>query len=808
MMSGYDPRDSLLTLAQQLEARTFIDGANGAGEASILRAAIAEYAGLLDEFRAGATALSGLDEGASPTAVAGVGRLFGDAPIEPSPPYPGLPDEFMPGEDLRLTIDPPGYSEAFPGGMPDEIRLLLDTQPEQLGGGVEEGATLGARLELNVATESAVAPIQPQMDEFGPRWVRVEEGDLANPGTFERVIIVDEGRLPVPDNYEVVRIREDTGAPQTVAVSDDTLAVVDSMPTQTSRGDFDWRRTMDRLDKEYMEYRRGSDWRGALAYEDATGEIKQDLLRGIAELGGDADAVGGENARSMFQAVQELLAQANESDDAVQVQRINEFLEAHDAKFHDLITDLGQRADEFKTAPTLDSHVDAEKLVAWIQAQQEAAMPRVEANDQLASHEVTYYQQMAVAVSEGRNPITDSGDQIAYLHATDRAAQAEIYMEFEKRLLDVIADPEFHKSATVMGDDTYAPVHFLRPELSEGPPAGLGGPRTEVFDPEPGQLGGGAEMTSGDYARNQETINARVADGDFAAAPADQPRGILGNAAEGGGNVDLGAHRVVNQEPTDYTDEAMREWIRGDEGTRAQARLDSTGTQGSTADYMDGAAGARPPAQRLEDDAAKNPYVAARTDAANVMWNDTPVRPPKPANSKRKGVRFGNAEVLEVAIDADDLRLMKQQKAARRGDDAELPWWRGTGVNRATDPLNTDEAVRHVPTPRMAGDKRYRSTWQATRQPGFGRLADMPGTFPVNTREEMITELMQGKRLDATHIDLLQTGLDNAMEANRVKHREWLKMSSLVRDLRNGGAVNGKTLQIMLDIADSAAAAL
>ena len=171
-------------------------------------------------------------------------------------------------------------------------------------------------------------------------------------------------------------------------------------------------------------------------------------------------------------------------------------------------------------------------------------------------------------------------------------------------------------------------------------------------------------------------------------------------------------------------------------------------------------------------------------------------------------MRFGNAEVLEVAIDAEDLRLMKQQKAARRADDAELPWWRGTGVNRATDPLNTDEAVRHVPTPRMAGDKRYRSTWQATRQPGFGRLADAPGTFPVNAREEMIAELMQGKRLDATHIDLLQSGLDNAMEANRVKHREWLKMSSLVRDLRNGGALNGKTLQIMLDIADSAAAAL
>ena len=52
--------------------------------------------------------------------------------------------------------------------MPDEIRLLLDTQPEQLGGGVEEGATLGSRLELNVATETTVAPIQPQMDELGP----------------------------------------------------------------------------------------------------------------------------------------------------------------------------------------------------------------------------------------------------------------------------------------------------------------------------------------------------------------------------------------------------------------------------------------------------------------------------------------------------------------------------------------------------------------------------------------------------------------------------------------------------------------
>ena len=879
MSQGRDPRAQLQALARRLDVRIFIDGADGAGEASVLRAAVAEYAGLLDEFKAGATTASGLDEGASPTAVAGVGRLVGDTPIDPSPPYRGLSDEFRPGEELRLTIEPPGYSEVFPGGMPDEIRLLLDTQPEQVGGGVEEGATLGARLELNVATETTVAPIQPQMDEFGPRWVRVDDGDLAVPGTFERVIIVDESRLPVPDSYEVVRITEDTGT-QTVAVSNDTEAVVESMAIRTAPEGADWEGTFEALNKDYMHYRRESTWRVMAEYEDAIGVLRDDLRRAITDFGGDADQFTAQTpVTRLYDTVRELLGNAETAEDA---RRIQEFLDGFDAQSYDLYGDLAQRSDEFEGIRTgaafpLDRHVDQDKLTEWLEQRFTDAMANADPTNQASRDEVAFYQQAHLAAQEGRNPLVDLGDQIFYLRGKfdanvpiddlpenlqTTARQAENFQIHQQELMDLLSDPAFHKSAAVMGDDTYAPMHVLHPELGNPPPAGVGDVQTQIFDAEvaqPAQLGGGTDTVSGNYAGNQEVINEHVGGDDFARVPEAMPagieppagaveeapqgpRGILRNADAGGGPVGLEEGRIINRGPDgeNVPDEIMELWAQRmlDESNEAARR-----TQGGFGNYMDETAALRTRYQQMEDGAALNPYAAARVEAANRMWDaqrGRDVRPPSEwermpdANGMRswdhngwelpptdrprvrKSVRFGAADVLAVPFDAEDVRKARGQFQDLDQRNAALSWWTGSGINRPTEALDADEAVRHVPTPRLATDRpSYPSSWRATRQPGFGRLADAPSTFPVNAREQMITELMQGKRLDSSHIDLLHGTLDDAVRADRVQHREWLKMNALLRSLRGGvvlgdttsfsRALDSKTLATMLDMLDSPA---
>ena len=271
-----------------------------------------------------------------------------------------------------------------------------------------------------------------------------------------------------------------------------------------------------------------------------------------------------------------------------------------------------------------------------------------------------------------------------------------------------------------------------------------------------------------------------------------------------------------------------------------ESNQEAARNQGDFADYMDQMANSRTPGQRMEDGVSRNPYAAARVEAANEIWDaqrgpdleweripDTGGTrswdhrgwqlPPTDRPRMRKSVRFGDAEVLTVAADAEDVRKIQNQWRDLDNGNAIMPWWTGSGINRTTDPLNTGEAVRHVPTPRLPTDRKcYPSSWRASRQPGFGRLADAPGAFPFNAREQMITELMQGKRVDASHIDLLQGGLNDAVRAERVQHKEWVKMTALIRHLKYGvvlgdsrpyaRALDSRTLQIMLDMADAASA--
>ena len=157
-------------------------------------------------------------------------------------------------------------------------------------------------------------------------------------------------------------------------------------------------------------------------------------------------------------------------------------------------------------------------------------------------------------------------DNLARLIGTSEEGGAEEYLGYQQRLVDAMSNADYHKSAQAMGDDTYAPVHFLRPELGEPPPAGVGKLNTHVFDPDvqqPPQLGG-TDTVSGNYAANQAGINEHVGGDDFARVPEDRPagigtapaageeaqqqdrRGILRNAGAGG-PVGLDNGRVINR---------------------------------------------------------------------------------------------------------------------------------------------------------------------------------------------------------------------------------------------------------------------
>ena len=118
---GMDPRPRFLDEIRQLEARQFLDGGNGAGEASVLRVAIAECGMAVEDFR------SGLD--LPPVPAPGAYGALPPGALDELPAYPGLPTEF--GEDLRLTVDPPAYVDDLP---PDAMATLWRTGEEAAAG--------------------------------------------------------------------------------------------------------------------------------------------------------------------------------------------------------------------------------------------------------------------------------------------------------------------------------------------------------------------------------------------------------------------------------------------------------------------------------------------------------------------------------------------------------------------------------------------------------------------------------------------------------------------------------------------------
>ncbi|MCY3811457.1 MAG: hypothetical protein OXH15_06655 [Gammaproteobacteria bacterium] len=718
-------------------------------------------------------------------------------------------DEAFRADAGRLAFEPLEASLGPP--LMDDLRQVLDLDGVDMEALNPLGfdARQGDRLDELTALDEVLDLVTPQLDDAGAGWTG---------GAAALDESASASTVSLAGDYQAMQGAADVDAGAGVATaSDDTRAVVTNMPLDALPEDFDWSQTMDALEKQYMDHRRASNWRGTIAYTDAIEGLRTDMYEAFLRFGGDADQLPNNFHEDIRRSLQTMLDQAVDAGDAEQVRLVGNYLESLDRQTYNAFVDLGERADEFAAVPTgavqpLDDHVNQAKLADWMQSQRhDAARRMTEAADlgddvamTAAGQEMIYYQQMRLALTEGRNPLQESGDQIAYLRMSN-PEQADLYTQFQDELIQVMSDPAYQKTAAEMGDATFAPSHFTRPDLREAPVSAGDGMDSQAFTSSLDGLDGQDEFSNGDYPGNRDVINDSVGDGDFARAPDEQPAGILKNPDADPGPINFDEGRIINQNPADDDERTLRVWV---EQAQAESTDEALAHQGDIGNYMDLRASQRPYSD--DDLMTANIYARKRLDGANEAWNpfmpgsapgSEGVRSWDDAAANRKTVRFGDAEVVGVGYDAEDVLAVENQRATRRKRDAAEPWWSGSGINHSTEAINRDEAVR-LPVA-QGGDAVGR---EATR-------------YPFRAREQIVLELMRGQRLDVDQIRLLEGTLgaavppiatvDDALAGNWIKDKQWRSMAELFVTLRDGVATPQTTdwdaLARMLDMLDAAA---
>ena len=540
----------------------------------------------------------------------------------------------------------------------DDVRRLLDVEPVQVVDAGED-ATSVARLDVDPGTGTeggragtgveGINPAgRPEFSGSGAHW----QVEVPGPGRLDP----DTGASAVLGDYAEVVHQGDSavdgvsGGQGTVhAAPPDTRAAVDAMP-DTSRvtgGDYqtvaESRRKLaegnaliSQLNAKYMDYRRDSVWRGVSAYGQPLDELRDDMFEMLREFGAYTDAADGVKGNSVTLYIELVKAAENaaEAGDLVAVQRIGEFLDGFNQKMQDMITDLGSRAEEFEavrmgTDVPLDPHIDQDKLAQWLDERKQHAADRMleasavdDAEAMKAwSNEMSYYDQLKQALVKGRSPLAESGDQIEFLRLTDKPEQADQYQRLEFTVMEVLSDPSFHQTAAEMGDATYAPVHFMRPDLGTAPtlddtavPVAVDNVDTDVLSAEVREPGGaprgddGAQLDPGDYAANRDTINDQAGQGDYVHAPQDQPSGLSDEDYDPDdliATADANANEMERGYVQTYMDIVAQS--RGD-AFKQQFMADNPG--GVNIDDL----------QNFTDKAA----MRARVDAANEMWGQVP----------------------------------------------------------------------------------------------------------------------------------------------------------------------------------------
>ena len=458
----------------------------------------------------------------------------------------GSSDAFGPWMVVRESGDiafpsPPGRGALDAADLPN---LGLGNEPGRLLDGNDdaidaieaglpspqfESSRIGSDLELPESTNS----VTPQLDETGARWGAPE-------------IPSDDGQRPSTSqgNYESIDAAEVSISPADSGISPDTQAVADGIPSRSLPEDFDWVETHGKFTDTYSEYRDNAKWRAMMAYEDAIHDLRAELRKAVVDFGGtvvpdSADA-------DVYRSLEVLLSDAARDGDADKVQLINEFLNNYHSKTYNLTEDLANRADEFngvgQWSNRLDAYFDEDKLRHRLDLEFDKVLQQLFDAEDMAGgdamavlgNEPAYYQQMLLAVQEGRNPLYESADQIAYLQSVGNSVKADEYLEYHERLRLLMADPQFHRTPTPT-DSGNAAADFLRPDLGDGQGLGGGASRpgsgADLYPPdddidlplELSPVDEGPSPSERFYAANRDAINARIGTTDFATAPANRP---------------------------------------------------------------------------------------------------------------------------------------------------------------------------------------------------------------------------------------------------------------------------------------------
>ena len=496
--------------------------------------------------------------------------------------------------DLGLT---PGTMDLLAPGPGDEVRQILDPTPQDLSGGIGDGLRLDGDGAPPPATFEPGAPgvplVQTRFDETGAGWLD-DAGDT-----------VDGVRGDYQDMAP-------GGAGRTADDGEDIRAVVDGVPTRSVPEDFDWQQAYQRdLVDPYMAARRDLDWRPTIAYGDAVNGLRDDLRQGLTEILGTSEGLDGKHADALYAQAQEL---ANSSD-AAQAQKARELLETIDAKTYDMIAALASRTEEFSGAARqpLDRHIDETQLLDWLMARQNDATERVATvpleEKAVAAQEVSYWQQLFLAASEGRNPVAESSEQIAYLRSVGNTGQADAFLRYHDDLLQTVSDPTFHRTAAEMGDNTYAPRAFLWSEL---------GRAAEVTNPPPatGELDGIAAYRTALLQRRAELRDelfalARMVDGDDILAPSP----VIDDPGRTSDLRDMIRNLATNVDTVEGTQNAL-------DAIDARARDLATDLAGGAPDIADMDSALRPTANALDAGGGPNPLDVFRSLVPEEMMDD------------------------------------------------------------------------------------------------------------------------------------------------------------------------------------------
>ena len=371
--------------------------------------------------------------------------------------------------DLSARLEDPntGFDTVFD----HDASRLLDGEMDDAVNAVEGSFSDGIRADDASGIDASAsqppgarAPsAQPSLDDSGAGWSVVGDSGGTSPDAAAEAPSSTQG------NYQTMPSRESGISPDGGTSPTDLRVELNASANRHVPDDFDCVQIHADLDRVYYEHRDNSNWRALEAYG-VVNDLRDDMRLLVSDLGGE---IGEGQIERLYSEIHRIRAGAIHDGNIVQTQQIDRFLDWYHLKVYDTSENLAQRAGEFDDALTgnlqlLDADIDRAKLQQWLADQRDAALLRMQdtadLNDsqiETLGREFPYYHQLWLALEEGRDPLVESLDEIAYLRSVNNQSQVTEYVEYHNRLLALLSDPEFRTTTPGVAE----PANLLRPGL-------------------------------------------------------------------------------------------------------------------------------------------------------------------------------------------------------------------------------------------------------------------------------------------------------------------------------------------------------